>query len=218
MHFRRGIFFRLDSRGREVESYRQGPRRPRFPGRTDQHRQLHETQPIAEIDVESRRHRIARHAHTGNVPAGLLTECVIKGGDHWRRRGRQQNGQPVKDRIEESMRIPGTAGTETVIGAPVDELTSHGANGPGSQMQTQADQQTEREPAGALEGAVLRKHFAPVLEQAIVSFQQVHRHSLPEIGTDRTSALASGGGAETGRCACACLALCRCDPCARGLA
>ena len=45
-------------------------------------------------------------------------------------------------------------------------------------MQTQTDQQAERKAAGAIEGALLRKHFAPVLEQAIVGFQQVHRHSF----------------------------------------
>src|SRR6266481_4862481 len=116
------------------------------------------------------------------------------------------------------MGIPRTARAETVIGAPIDELTSHGANGPGSQMQTQTNQQTEREPAGAPEGAFLGEHVAPVLEQAIVGFQQVHQRSLGQIGTDRTNALASGGGAETGRYAYVPLAPCRCGPCARGLA
>jgi hypothetical protein len=38
-------------------------------------------------------------------------------------------------------------------------------------MQTQTDQQAEGEPAGALEGAILREHVAPVFEQAIVGFQ-----------------------------------------------
>src|SRR4051812_5819562 len=116
------------------------------------------------------------------------------------------------------MRIPRTARAETVIGAPIDELTSHRANGSGSQMQTQTDQQAEGEPAGAAKGTLLREHFAPVLQQAIVGFQQVHRGSWAEIGTGRLSAVASGDGAETGRCACVYLAPCRCYPCARGLA
>src|ERR1700719_1464514 len=99
------------------------------------------------------------------------------------------------------MWVPGTAGAETVIGAPIDKLTPDCADGPGSQMQTQTHQQTQGEPAGTLEGAVLREDFAPVLEQAIVGFQQVHSDSWAETGTDRTSALASGGGAERERCA-----------------
>src|SRR5712671_5662399 len=109
------------------------------------------------------------------MPARLLAECIVEGGDHWRRRRSQQSRQAVKDRIEELLRVPRTARAETVIGAPIDELTSHGANGSGSQMQTQTDQQAEREPAGALEGALLQEHFAPVLQQVIVGIEQVHR-------------------------------------------
>jgi hypothetical protein len=105
------------------------------------------------------------------MPAGLFAERVVEGGDHRRGRGGQQSGQPVEDGIEESMGIPGAAGTETVIGAPIDELTADGADGPGSRMQTQADQQAEPEATGAVEGAFLGKDFASILEQAIVSFQ-----------------------------------------------
>src|SRR5882672_3828180 len=136
------------------------------------------------------------------MPARLLAECIVEGGDHWRRRRSQQSRQAVKDRIEELLRVPRTARAETIIGAPIDELASHSANGSGSQMQTQTDQQAERKPAGAAKGTLLREHFEPVLKQVIVGFQQVHRGSLAEIGTGRISALASGGGAEKGRCVC----------------
>src|SRR5260370_6181070 len=91
------------------------------------------------------------------MPSGLLAECVIEGGDHRGRWRSQQPGQPIKNRIEERMRIPGTARAETVIGAPIDKLTPDGADGSGGQMQTQTDQHAEGEPPPAPAGAPLRE-------------------------------------------------------------
>src|ERR1035441_4052160 len=104
----------------------------------------------------------------------LFAKGVIESGDHRRPWRRQQGRQMIEERIEEPLRIPDAARAETVIGAPIHKLAPGGAEGPGSQMQAQADQQAEREPAGAREGALLRENLAPVLEQAIVGFQQGH--------------------------------------------
>src|ERR1700733_9882796 len=64
-------------------------------------------------------------------------------------------------------------------------------------MHSQTAEESERQAACSLKGAFLREHAAPLLQQTVEGFKQVHFPSSPTHCLQRTAVAASGDGVDT---------------------
>src|ERR1700681_1099353 len=125
--------------------------------------------------MEGRRQGIALVESLRNTPAGLGQAGVINGHTH------QTAGAVVQSAAQNGgkqlLGLPLAARMEKVFPTPTTILTTPGPNDAGQATASQTDQRAERLPYGALKGALLGEHRAPVGDNLQKRGQQSHRAS-----------------------------------------
>src|SRR5712692_21386 len=110
--------------------------------------------------MEGRRQRIPLVEGLGNAAAGLAQAGVIDG--HADQAAGAVVQRAAQNGGKQRLRLPLAARVEKVFRAPTAILTAPGPKDAGQATASEADQRAEGLPYGALKGALLGEHGAPV--------------------------------------------------------
>jgi hypothetical protein len=96
-----------------------------------------------------------------DTASGLAQARIVEGYPDQALRAKSQS--PLQDGPKQLLGLPAAAGMQEILRAPTAQLASVGPDDAGKTTPPQAHQRAQGLPHGALEGALLRKHVAPIL-------------------------------------------------------